>query len=264
MKATARATLAPVSESRFFRPGHPPAKPFVTVAIAVSIASLIAGWVGDAIWVELVDSYPLLLMALTPRNRYLALVSNEVTTVSYYVVGFLRLVASDPMNYLLGLWFGDRAIAWVGRKSKTYGPLIDDGAVFFRRYAAPLIFLMPNNIICALAGASGVKVRTFMVANITGTIARLVLVRQFSSYFESEIGGITDWIGRYRTPLLIVSVLAVLWTVFGEFRGDNSELKSLVHLEDELDELADSDEANDAGSEAGRSGDAQSGPDSGT
>ncbi|MEZ5225962.1 MAG: hypothetical protein R2710_04620 [Acidimicrobiales bacterium] len=25
------------------------------------------------------------------------------------------------------------------------------------------------------------------------------------------------------------------WTVFGEFRGDNSELKNLVHLEDELD-----------------------------
>ncbi|MEZ5377861.1 MAG: hypothetical protein R2733_15245 [Acidimicrobiales bacterium] len=224
-----------MSESRFFRPGHPPAKSIVTVAIAISIASLVAGWVGDAIWVELVEPHPLLLMALTPRNRYLALVSNEVSTLSYYLVGFLRLVASDPVNYLLGLWFGDKAIAWVGRKSKTYGPLIDDGAAFFRRYSAPLIFLMPNNIICALAGASGVKVRTFMVANITGTVARLVLVRQFSSYFESEIGGITEWIGRYRTPLLIVSVLAVAWTVFGEFRGDNSELKNLVHLEDELD-----------------------------
>ncbi len=225
-----------MSASRYFRPGHPPAKPIVTLAIAISIASLIAGWVGDAIWVELVESHPLILMALTPRNRYLALVSNEVSTISYYVVGFLRLVASDPVNYLLGLWFGDKAIAWVGRKSKTYGPLIDDGAAFFRRYSAPLIFFMPNNIICALAGASGVKARTFLIANIGGTITRLILVRQFSSYFESEIGGVTEWIGRYRTPILVISVLAVLWTVFGEFRGDNSELKNLVHLEDELDE----------------------------
>ena len=229
-----------MSPPRFFIPGHPPAKPFVTLAIAISIASLVAGWIGDAIWVELVESHPLLLMALTPRNRYLALVSNEVSSVAYYVVGFLRLVGSDPVNYLLGLWFGDKAIAWVGRKSKTYGPLIDDGASFFRRYSAPLIFLMPNNIICALAGASGVKVRTFMVANITGTIARLIVVRQFSSRFESEIGGITEWIGRYRTPLLILSVLAVAWTVFGEFRGNDSELKNLVHLEDEMDDLDDS------------------------
>lgn len=209
------------------------------MAIAISIASLIAGWVGDAIWVELVDSHPLLLMSLTPRNRYLALVSNEVSTLGYYTVGFLRLVIADPVNYLLGLWFGDKAIAWVGRKSKTYGPLIDDGAAFFRRYSAPLIFLMPNNIICALAGASGVKVRTFMIANISGTITRLILVRQFSSYFESEIGGVTEWIGRYRTPILVISVIAVAWTVFGEFRGDNSELKNLVHLEDELDENDD-------------------------
>lgn len=196
------------------------------------------------------DSNPLLLMGLTPRNRYLALVSNDVSTVGYYVVGFFRLVGSDPANYLLGLWFGNRAISWVGRKSKTYGPLIDDGAAFFRRYSAPLIFFMPNNIICALAGASGVKARTFFIANISGTIVRLILVRQFSSYFESEIGGISSWFSQYRTPILIVSVLAVAWTVFGEFRGKDSELQSLVHLEDEMDEMNESDEAGESSTDS--------------
>ncbi len=225
-----------MSPSRFFTPGHPPAKPIVTAAIVVSVASLVAGWIGDAIWVELIESHPLFLMVLNPRNRYLILVSNEVDAVSYFVVGFLRLVASDPVNYLLGLWFGDKAIAWVGRRSRTYGPLIEDGASFFRRYSAPLIFFMPNNIICALAGASGVRVRTFLLANVAGTITRLILVRQFSSYFEEPIGGVTDFIGRYRTPLLILSVVAVAWTVFGEFRGEESEIKTLAHLEDEMDD----------------------------
>ncbi len=228
-----------MSSSRFLQAGHPPAKPFVTAAIAVSLASLVSGWIGDALLAEFVDKHPLLLMALNPRNRVLALVSNQVDAVSFYVVGFLRLVASDPVNDRLGLWFGDRAIAWVGRRSRTYGPLVDGGADFFRRYSAPLIFLMPNNIICALAGASGVSVRTFLAANISGTIVRLILVRQVSSYFSEPLGGVVDFIGEYRTPILVLSVLAVAWTVFGEFRGDNSEIKTLVHLEDELDEQHD-------------------------
>lgn len=195
---------------------------------------MIAGWIGDALWAELVDRRPLLLMALNPRNRYLALVSNEIDSLRFYLVGTIRLTVADPVNFLLGLWFGERALAWVTRRSRTYGPLVDEGAVYFRRFALPLIFIMPNNIICALAGATGVKVRAFVIANVTGTIARLFLIRQFSSYFAEPIGGVTGFVGRYRTPILIISVLAVAWTIFGEFRGNNSEVRTLVSLDDDL------------------------------
>ena len=196
---------------------------------------MISGWVGDLLLSQIVDRNPLLLIALNPRSRNLILATNELGALPYYLVGFLRLIASDPVNYLLGFWFGDRAIAWTERRSRTYGPLIRDGEHWFRRLSLPLIFAAPNNIICALAGATGVSLRLFALLNVTGTIARLVAIRQLGATLESPISSVVDFIGQYRTPILIVSVIGVAWTVFGEFRGDNSELAALRKIEEEAE-----------------------------
>lgn len=220
--------------------GQPPARPIVIAAIVISVASIAAGWAGDAFLAGLVDKRPLLLMLLSPRNRNLILVTNQLSAVTYFVAGFLRLVATDPVNYLLGFWFGDKMLAWVKRRSRTYGPLVEQGSDGFRKYAGILIFAAPNNIVSILAGATGVKARTFAFLNISGTIVRLIAVRQLGETLESPISGVIDFIGRYRTPILILSILMVLWTIFGEFRGDNSELSTLRSLAD-ADANADAD-----------------------
>ncbi len=238
-----------MSESALLQRGQPPARPIVIGAVAIALISLVAGWVGQALAPDLVNSRPLLAMTLNPRNAILVLVTNQLEAVEYYTVGFFRLIFSDPVNYLLGFWFGDRILAWVKKRSRTYGQFVDSGSEGFRKYSGILIFAMPNNIICAFAGASGVKLRTFALLNVSGTIARLWVVRQFGGVFESPIEGVLDWIAQYRLPLLVVSVLAVLWTVFGEFRGDNSELSALRDLtNDEAAASGESDgEANDSG-----------------
>ena len=203
------------------------------LCITISVASLVSGWVGDVLLAEIVDRNPLLLIALNPRNRNLILATNNLDALPYYVVGFFRLIASDPVNYLLGFWFGDRAVAWTERRSRSYGPLVRDGERWFRKLSLPLLFAAPNNIICALAGATGVSVRLFALLNVTGTIARLIAVRQLGSTLESPISAVVDFIGQYRTPILILSAVGVAWAVFGEFRGDNSELAALRKLEEE-------------------------------
>lgn len=201
------------------------------LVIGLALLSLAAGWLGDLLLAAVIDKYPLALIALNPRNRNLALASPELAPIPYFTVGFFRLVASDPLNYLIGFWYGERALAWVRRRSRTYGPMVDDASGFFRQFAYPIIFAAPNNIVCILSGAFGIKPRTFILLNVSGTIARLVVVRQFASYFESEVNSVTDWITDYRIPILIVSAIAVAWTVFSEFRGDNSEVKALIELE---------------------------------
>ncbi len=203
---------------------------------------MLSGWLGDLLLAQIVDHNPLLLIALNPRNRNLILATNELGAVPYYTVGFVRLIASDPVNYLLGFWFGDRAIAWTERRSRTYGPLVRDGEHWFRRLSLPLIFAAPNNIICALAGATGVSVRVFAILNITGTIARLIVIRQLGATLESPISSVVDFIGDYRTPILIISAIGVAWTIFGEFRGDKGELAVLRELEEEAEAVSD-DEA---------------------
>ncbi len=237
---------------RFVR-GRPPRKAIVRVVIGLVILSQVSALAADLVVAGIVDKYPALLIALNPRNRNLIFATNQLEALTFYTVGFLRLVASDPLYYLLGFWYGDRAIAWTERRSRTYGPLIRDGEAFFRKASYPLIFAAPNNIICALSAATGVKLRTFIALNISGTVFRLVMVRQVGEVLESPIDRVLDFIAAYRLPLLIVSAIAVAWTVFGEFRGNNSELHMLGSLAD--DATKDTEAATDTtpNSDAGAS-----------
>lgn len=210
--------------------GKPPHKNVVRVIVALVIVSQGSALIGDLALANFVDTRPGWLIALNPRNRNLALATNQLEAFPYYTIGFLRLIASDPLYYLLGFWYGERALSWVARRSRTYGPFVKEGENFFRKAAYPLIFAAPNNIVCALSAATGVRLRTFILLNLSGTVARLILIRQLGEVFQSPLESIVDFIARYRTPVLIISALAVAWTIFGEFRGDNSELKSLTNL----------------------------------
>ena len=74
---------------------------------------VIAAWVGDAFAPQWVDKHPLWLIALNARNRNLILVTNNLDAWSYYGVATLRLLASDPLFFVLGFFYGDRAVAWM-------------------------------------------------------------------------------------------------------------------------------------------------------
>jgi membrane protein DedA with SNARE-associated domain len=227
--------------------GRPPRKAIVRVVVGLVIVSQVSALLGDLALAEFVDKRPAWLIALNPRNRNLALATNQLDAVTYYTIGFARLVASDPLYYLLGFWYGDRALAWIERRSRTYGPFVREGESFFRKASYPLIFAAPNNIVCALSAATGVKLRTFIALNLSGTVARLILIRQLGEVLESPIQTVIDFIARYRTPVLIVSAIAVAWTIFGEFRGDNSELKMLNQLAS--DDATDNDGSPRSGSD---------------
>ena len=125
----------------------------------------IAANVGDALAPTLVDTHPLLLIALNARNRNLALTTNLLDTIPYYTVGFVRLVISDPLFYLLGWLYGDAAVRWVERNTKTLGETLRWVEQRFGRFGVPLVFAMPNNWICLFAGASGMRPAVFIAAN---------------------------------------------------------------------------------------------------
>ncbi len=230
--------------------GKPPRQAVVRLIVGLVIASQALALAGDLALAEFVDKHPAWLIALNPRNRNLALATNQLEATTYYVIGFVRLVISDPLYYLLGFWYGDRALRWVERRSRTYGPFIRDGENFFRKASYPLIFAAPNNVICALSAATGVRLRTFIALNLSGTVVRLILIRQLGEVFESPLESIVDFIARYRTPVLIISAIAVAWTIFSEFRGENSELRTLTDLAHEDDDAPTGDEHGSSGPDA--------------
>ena len=76
-------------------------------------------------------------------------------------------------------------------------------------------------------------------------------MRRIGAAFSSPIQSIIDFIARYRVPLLVLSAIAVAWTIFGEFRGNDSELKTLRSLGEDGEDSDGTDAANDTDAESG-------------
>lgn len=200
---------------------------------------VIVAWIGDALLPRLVNDHPLLFMVMNARTRNLVLVVNDVDTWAFYLWGSLRLVLSDPLFYLLGVWYGDAAVRWMERRSPSYGSLMRSVEQWFGKAAYPLVFLAPNNFICLFAGSSGMATPVFLALNLSGTIFRLVVIAQVGDVFSSPIDSVLDFIQEYRNPLLLVSVGLVAFTVWSERRHGSGEIESLAHLEEEIAEVED-------------------------
>ncbi|MGH9229140.1 MAG: DedA family protein [Acidimicrobiales bacterium] len=209
-------------------------------ALALPLLALVVmNYVGDALAPTLVDTHPAWLIALNARNRNLALVTNYLDPWTYYGIGTVRLLASDPLFFLLGYWYGDAAVTWMERRTKSWGQMLRQIEQWFGKAAYPLIFIAPNNYICLFAGAAGMPLRAFFAVNLAGTITRLWLIRLVGETFESPLDDVVGWIGDNRVPLLFVSVAFVVASIALEARRGETDVRSLAHLDDELEETAD-------------------------
>lgn len=213
-----------------------PSRRALTLVSVPLIFLVIISYVGDAMAPSLVDRHPAWLIALNARTRNLALVTNDLDPWSYYGIGFVRLVVSDPLFFLLGYWYGDAAVEWMERRTRTWGQMLRQIEKWFGKAAYPLVFIAPNNYICLFAGAAGMSIRAFVVLNVTGSLFRLWLVRLFGKAFEAPLDVVVDWIGDNRGILLVVTIGLVLVSIALEARSGETEVGSLTHLDEELDE----------------------------
>lgn len=217
--------------------GRPrPSRRTAVALITPIIVLVIFSYIGDALTTTWADQHPLPLLMLNARNRVVLLVTNRLDPLPYYLVGTLRLLISDPLFFLLGMFYGDSAIAWVQRKSKTFGEYVRIYERGFQKAAYPLVFVAPNNFICLFAGAAGMPLVAFVVLNVTGTVARLYLLRVAGDVFSSPINSVLGFFADYRLPLLALSVVSVLAIVVIDQRRGTGEIAELLELEDQLDD----------------------------
>ncbi len=214
---------------------EPPSWLLPTLVVPL-VALVIAAYVGDAFAPTLVDKHPLWLISLNARNRNLALTTNLLSTWSYYLVGTLRLLLSDPLFYLLGYFYGDAAVVWIERRSTTFGGMLRTVERWFGKASYPLVLIAPNNPICLFAGAAGMRPTVFIALNVTGTIGRLFLIRWLGDIFSGPLDWLLDFIRHYRIPLTILTIAVVAFTIWNETRHGESEVEALLNLGDELEE----------------------------
>jgi len=198
---------------------------------------LIAANVGNLFYASLVERHPALLLSLNSTNRVLVGVTNRLDPVTYYGIGFVRLVLADPLFYLLGLFYGDAALRWIERKMGDGAASITWFEKAFKKARYPIVLIAPNNPVCLLAGASGMRVPVFLALNAVGTAGRLYLARLFGKAFTAPISAVTGFLDRYRWPILAVSIaLFALQSVLKKKDGlPPGELGGLTELKREID-----------------------------
>lgn len=206
----------------------------LTFIVAPLVVMVIAAWIGDAFAAQWVDRHPLWLIALNARNRNLVLVTNNLDAWSYYLVASIRLLLSDPLFYVLGFFYGDRAVTWMERRSSTFGGIVRSWEGLFRRASYPLVFIAPNNFVCLFAGSAGMRPAVFAALNVSGTFVRLYLIRQVGEAFSSPIDSILGFIQDYRLPLTALGIAVVVVTIINDRRAGKGDLKALTHIDDEL------------------------------
>jgi membrane protein DedA with SNARE-associated domain len=212
---------------------HPPRRHVVVVGILVG-ALVVANNVGNIFITTLAEDHPAWLLLLNSTNRTLGLTTNQLDPFSYYGIATVRLLAADPLFFLLGTWYGDAGIRWVERRSTSQGDMLRMFERGFDKAAYPLVFLAPNNVVCLLAGATRMPIAAFVAVNLAGTLTRLYVIRTLGRAFSSPIESLLGVFAEYRGPLLVLSAVLVIGLTVRDRRAGRGELDVVREMDEEL------------------------------
>lgn len=193
--------------------------------LAVPMAAFtIALYVGNALAPTLVKSAPVALLALSPKLRWLFLASPNVDAHWYYAIPLLRATGVLVTYYLLGHWFGDRALRWAESRSGAGLKPVLWIERKFHRARVPVTFLFPGNVSAMLAGSDRMPVPLFFGTALASIALRMWAVRALADAFRKPLLSVLDWISDYQLPLTIASIaLVVIWAGWSSRRGVGPE-----------------------------------------
>ena len=205
----------------------------LTVLVALIIVFWAIGIASTAASSWLLAEHPLLLVALEARNRNLLLATPLVDdAVPFVALAAFRRVASDPLYFALGHLYGDRAVAWVERRVGSGVRLLER---VFRRASWPLVFLFPGILVCVLAGATGMRARTFLALNVTGTVLTVIALRLFAHQLEPVLDPVIEFNERNQGRITVVLVVAVVGWLLWQRRRGRGELEAVQDLVREVE-----------------------------
>ena len=216
-----------------------PRKTLVLIVAPIVVLAVV-GTVTTALTPALAAKHPLLLIALEARNRNLVL-ARRVDFLPFLLVASFRRTLTDPLYYLLGYYYGDRAVRWLEVKAGmgSYARLMER---VFQKASYFAVFFFPGAIVCALAGVIRMRFPVFLALNITGTLAAVLGLKVFGDAISGPVEAVIGFFDRNLLTTTIISVaLVALSVVLGRW-------ESQLSVKD-IDDL-DPEAADEAGREA--------------
>ncbi|CAN5888784.1 hypothetical protein BH23ACT2_BH23ACT2_01720 [soil metagenome] len=206
------------------------------VVFGVLAATVVIGWIGDALWASLVDRNPLLLILLNAKPRYLVLTVNQLEPWLYYSVATFRLLCTKPLVWLVGAWYGHRAVEWAGTRSPRGAGILRWVEGHFGRYGWVVIAITSNNAVCLLAGSAGFSLIWFMALAVAGTLVRLWFIDVVGARFASPIEELIAFVVDNRPVVVALSIVVVLGGLWWQHRRGRSTLDDLADLEHSMED----------------------------
>ena len=157
------------------------------------------GTIGTNIGPALVDEHPLLVLSLSSRNRNLFASIPYVGAGTFFVVGFVRLLLAAVALFLVGRWYGHRALNWAETQVGEMPRMYRWTERFATRFGWAAVFLMPgSNVVCLLVGHLGMRPRRFVTVVAAGIAARLTVLWFGGKQVEAQIESVVGWINRWQ------------------------------------------------------------------
>ena len=161
---------------------------------------------------------PLVLLALHPFGPWSYLVSTRTGVVAFLAV--IVVVRAVPCcgDYLVGRWYGPRALAWLSRRPRA-GRVARTVERLSTRFGGVLLVVYPGATASVLAGANGMPVRRFLPLMLTGIVGAALLTRLLATAAAGPLTSAAAALDRWAVPAGLVLLALVVLVQLRSGRG---------------------------------------------
>ncbi len=164
---------------------------------------------------------PIILVVLAPLAAYLVLAAPRVAPWAYFVGAMTASVLHSAIAYQCGVVLGDKAQDWIEHRGGSTHAAVERISWWLKR-AAPLVLLFsPGPIVCALAGAAGVRGWVFHPTQILAHALWISACFWFGAAVTEQLDAVHHFFETYLIELSLVALFGAggryLWT---RWRGE--------------------------------------------
>lgn len=164
----------------------------------------VIGTIGSNIGPALVDENPMLVISLSSRNRNLFGAVPFIDPLAYSLIGFARVLVAGVALYLVGRWYGARALAWVEGNMGELPAIYRWTERAVDRFGWLALVAMPgSNIVCLLVGHRRMRPTPFLILISIGIVIKLIVLWIGGRIFEDQIRTFLEAIERYQWWVVI-------------------------------------------------------------
>lgn len=190
----------------------PPAVPAHVRRVVLALVAVLAvvGPVSTALSPTLIVEAPLLLVALSAVNRHIVLAAAHVDPVPLLLVGSARRMLSLLATYGLGYLYGAAALSWAEARHPRVARLVRWCEDWLQRVGPALLVVMSSYTLMGLAGATRMRLRTFLLASGLGNLIYVAAVVWLGDAVSAWSRPLLAWLARHLVEATVICIALVL------------------------------------------------------